>query len=72
MATWQDLVSESGFRGGYQTVKRFVRKLRGNQPPQARAVILTAPEEEAQVDYGTGPLSVIRIPANIDAPGCSC
>jgi hypothetical protein len=47
-------VSESGFRGGYQTVKRFVRKLRGNQPPQPRAVILTAPGEEAQVDYGRG------------------
>ena len=28
MAIWQDLVSESGFGGGYQTVKRFVRKLR--------------------------------------------
>jgi hypothetical protein len=36
-------VSESGFKGGYQTVKRFVRKLRGNQPPQPRAVIITAP-----------------------------
>jgi hypothetical protein len=23
-AFWQDLVSESGFKGGYQTVKRFV------------------------------------------------
>src|SRR6266851_2739114 len=56
MAIWQDLVSESGFRGGYQTVKRFVRKLRGNQSPQARAVILTAPGEEAQVDYGEGPM----------------
>ena len=56
MAIWQDLVSESGFRGGYQTVKRFVRKLRGNQPPQPRAVIITAPGEEAQVDYGTGPM----------------
>src|SRR6266852_8334407 len=56
MAIWQDLVSESGFRGGYQTVKRFVRKLRGNQPLQPRAVILTAPGEEAQVDYGTGPM----------------
>lgn len=56
MAIWQDLVSESGFRGGYQTVKRFVRKLRGNQPPQARAVIITAPGEESQVDYGTGPM----------------
>ena len=53
---WQDLVSESGFNGGYQTVKRFVRKLRGNQPPQPRAVITTAPGEESQVDYGTGPM----------------
>ena len=53
---WQDLVSESGFDGGYQTVKRFVRKLRGNQPPQPRAVIITAPGEESQVDYGTGPM----------------
>ena len=56
MAIWQDLVSESGFNGGYQTVKRFVRKLRGNQPAQPRAVIVTAPGEEAQVDYGTGPM----------------
>ena len=57
MAIWQDLVSESGFSGGYQTVKRFVRKLRGTQSPQARAVIFTAPGEEAQVDYGNkGPM----------------
>jgi transposase len=52
----QDLVSESGFRGGYQTVKRFVRKLRGSEPVQPRAVIVTAPGEAAQVDYGTGPM----------------
>jgi len=26
---WQDLVSQAGFAAGYQTVKRFVRKLRG-------------------------------------------
>jgi len=56
MAIWQDLVAEQGFPGTYQTVKRFVRKLRGNPPPQARAVILTAPGEEAQVDYGQGPM----------------
>jgi transposase len=43
IGVWQDLVSESGFNGGYQTVKRFVRKLRGNQLPQPRAVIFTAP-----------------------------
>jgi transposase len=57
MAIWQDLVADCGFGGSYQTVKRFVRKLRGNQPAEARAVIVTAPGEEAQVDYGNkGPL----------------
>lgn len=56
MAIWQDLIAESGFTGGYGTVKRFVRKLHGNQSTEARAVIVTPPGEEAQVDYGTGPL----------------
>jgi transposase len=56
MAIFQDLVDIHGFRGGYQSVKRFVRKLRGIQSPQARVVIETAPGEEAQVDYGTGPM----------------
>ncbi len=59
-AIWQHLVSESGFDGGYQTVKRCVRKLRGKQPPQPRAVILTGPGEESQVDYGTG--AMVRDP----------
>jgi predicted HTH domain antitoxin len=48
MAIWQDLVSSHGF-------KRFVRQLRGTQTPPARVVILTAPGEESQVDYGTSP-----------------
>jgi transposase len=56
MGIWQDLVSQAGFPGGYQTVKRFVRKLRGAQTPEACAVIITAPGEEAQVDYGQGPM----------------
>ncbi len=56
MAIWQDLVADYGFAGGYQSVKRFVHKLRGAQNPEARAVIVTAPGEEAQVDYGTGPM----------------
>jgi transposase len=55
-AIWQDLVDTYGFSGGYQSVKRFVRKFRGKQSPQACAVIETAPGEEAQVDYGTGPM----------------
>jgi hypothetical protein len=57
MAIWQDLVSDHGFPHGYQTVKRFVRKLRGSESPQAVGIILTAAGEEAQVDYGSGPMA---------------
>jgi transposase len=56
MAIWQDLVSDHGFPHGYQTVKRFVRKLRGSEGPQAAGIILTPPGQESQVDYGTGPM----------------
>src|SRR5207245_10162029 len=40
-AIWQDLVSDHGFGGDYQAVKRFVRKLRGPQRPEAVGIILT-------------------------------
>ena len=56
-AIWQDLVDTHGFAGGYQSVKRFVRQHAGAAAPDARAVILTPPGEEAQVDYGSGPLA---------------
>jgi transposase len=56
MAIWQDLVDEYSFASSYQSVQRFVRKLRGRQTPEARVVIVTAPGQEAQVDYGTGPM----------------
>jgi hypothetical protein len=53
---WQDLVDNHGFAGGYQSVKRYVRRLRGGSSPEARVIIQTAPGEECQVDYGTGPM----------------
>ncbi len=56
MAIWQDLVDTYGFAAGYQSVRRFVIKFRGKQSPEACAVIETAPGEELQVDYGTGPM----------------
>jgi transposase len=56
MAIWQDLVDTCGFAAGYQSVRRFVRKLEGGPCPEACVVIQTAPGEEAQVDYGTGPM----------------
>ena len=56
IAIWQDLVDGHGFSEKYASVKRFVRNLRGSSAPEARVVIATAPGEEAQVDYGTGPM----------------
>jgi transposase len=61
MGIWQDLVDSHGFGGGYQSVLRFVRALRGSMAPEARAIIETPPGEECQVDYGTGPM--VRDPA---------
>src|SRR5215470_3618465 len=55
-AIWQDIVTEYGFGGGYQTVQRFVRKLRGSQGPKPVGIIITRPGEECQVDYGSGPM----------------
>ncbi len=60
-AIWQDLVDDHGFRAGYASVKRFVLKVRGGTAVEARVVITTAPGEEAQVDYGSGPM--VRHPA---------
>ena len=51
--TWS---TAHGFAGRYQSVKRFVRKLRGAPSRKPCAVIVTAPGEEAQVDYGDGPM----------------
>lgn len=56
MSIWQELVEKRGFTARYAAVQRFVRGLRGTQPPEARVVIATTPGEEAQVDYGDGPM----------------
>jgi transposase len=56
MAIWQDLVDDHGFPGRYASVRRFVVKLRGQPRLAAHPVIVTAPGEEGQVDYGAGPM----------------
>ena len=56
MSIWQDLVDRHGFAGRYNSVKRFVRELRGSAVQLAHPSIVTAPGEEAQVDYGDGPM----------------
>jgi hypothetical protein len=56
MAIWQELVDTCGFASGYQSVRRFVSRLQGGQSLEPCAVIETAPGDEAQVDYGDGPM----------------
>jgi hypothetical protein len=67
---WQDLVDSHGFAGGYQSVRRFVRNVRGAATPEVRAIIETPAGEECQVDYGTGRWCAIQRVANIGARGC--
>ena len=50
---YQDLVEENGFLGSYQSVKRFVRRLRQSQPQRVWR-IECQPGEEMQVDFGLG------------------
>jgi transposase len=49
---WQDLVGEYGYAHSYESVKRYVRKLR--KRGRVVGVYHTAPGEEAQVDFFRG------------------
>jgi len=53
MAIYQDLVDQHGFGGAYNSVKRFVRRLREVEPGQFDRLEFL-PGEEMQVDYGEG------------------
>jgi len=50
---YQDLVEEKGFLGSYQSVCRFVRRLKQRQPMRVWR-IECQPGEEMQVDFGLG------------------
>ena len=52
-AIYQDLVDQFGFAAGYNSVRRFVRKLRQREPEQFDRLEFM-PGEEMQVDYGQG------------------
>lgn len=57
MGIYQGLVDEHGYGHSYESVKRYVRALRGARTPEAHPIITTAPGEEGQVDYGgDGPM----------------
>ena len=40
MGIWQVLVDRSAFTGAYESVKRYVRKLRGGRTPEPCAVTI--------------------------------
>jgi transposase len=50
---YQDLISEHGFRGGYSSVKQFVRRLSATAVLPFRRMECE-PGAELQVDFGTG------------------
>jgi transposase len=53
VSIYQDLVCERGYTGSYDSIKRYVRKLR-KKAPDLYARIETPPGDEAQVDFGQG------------------
>jgi hypothetical protein len=53
MSIYQDLVEDHGFTHRYNSVKRFVAKLRAREPERFD-VLEFLPGEEAQVDFGPG------------------
>ena len=61
MAIYQDLVDLHGFTGAYNSVKRFVAKLRHVEPAQYDRLSFL-PGEEMQVDYGEG--APTRVPGS--------
>ena len=50
---YQDLVTEHGFKDSYESVKRYVRKLKAKAPARVWRIECN-PGEEAQVDFGLG------------------
>ena len=50
---YQDLVEQNDFRDSYQSVQRFVRKLKAAQPQRVWRME-ARPGEEVQVDFGLG------------------
>jgi transposase len=59
VAIYQDLVEQHAFTHAYNSVKRFVAKLKA-RAPERFDVLEFLPGEEAQVDYGQGALTLYR------------
>ena len=64
---YQDLCSDYGFSGSYDSVKRYIRTLKPAHP-QVFARMETRPGEEAQVDFGTGAPSLHPVSGTFRRP----
>jgi transposase len=51
----RELRNSLGFGGSYQSVKRFAAQIRDSQPQRVQR-LESAPGEEAQIDFGQGPM----------------
>jgi transposase len=56
---FQDLVTDRNYTGSYDSIKRYIKKLK-NKHPKLYARIETPPGEEAQVDFGQGAPTLIN------------
>jgi hypothetical protein len=56
---YQDLVEQHGFLQRYNSVKRFVARLKAREPERFD-VLEFLPVEEAQVDYGQGAMTLYK------------
>lgn len=54
---WQDLREEYSYQGGYDSVRRFAKRIKRGRPELAD-VMHAAPGEEAQVDFFQGSLTL--------------
>ena len=72
---FQELHRQHGYRGSYDTVKRFVQPLRACRLQAERATVRfeTEPERQSQIDWGqarvrlrTGPVALIRFGGRVD------
>lgn len=59
VAIYQELVEAHGFEARYNSVKRFVRRLKARDPERFD-VLESEPGEEAQVDFGLGAPTLTR------------
>ena len=72
LALWQDLVSDQGFTGSYQTVKRFSVSSEDRNFQKLPASSSPRQEKKRRSITAVGRWCVIRRAASIAARACSC